>query len=69
MISGLNIGIMRSLIEGPLNQGESEVRIKDVTMNNGWDLANLSFVFPYSVLQAVMASPLRRYVVREDHRS
>ena len=42
----LNIGTIRSLIESPLNQGESEVCIKDVITNNGWDLSNLSFVFP-----------------------
>ncbi|KAK7820590.1 putative ribonuclease h protein [Quercus suber] len=31
----LNIGTIRSLIEGPLNQGESEVCIKEVTMDTG----------------------------------
>ena len=65
----LNIGSIRSLIEGPLNQGESEVCIKELTTNNGWDLTNLSFVFPNHILNAIRAIPLRRYVVREDHRS
>ena len=31
----LNIGTMRSLIEGPLNRGESEVHLKEVITNNG----------------------------------
>ena len=43
--------------------------IKEVTTNNGWDLTNLSFVFPNHILKAVRATPLRRYAVREDHRS
>ena len=45
----LNIGTIRSLIEGPLNQGESEVSISDVVMYYGWDLANISFVFPENI--------------------
>ena len=56
----------QALIEGPLNQGESELCNKDVTMNNGWDLANLSFVFPNYILKAMRATPLRRYALRED---
>ena len=43
--------------------------IKEVTTNNGWDLTNLSFVFPNHILKAVRATPLRRYAVREDYRS
>ena len=65
----LNIGTIRSLIKGLLNQGKGEVCIKEVTMNNGWDLTNLSFVFPKHILKAVRATPLRRFSVREDHRS
>ena len=65
----LNIGTIRSLIEGPLNQGENEVCIKEVSTNNGWDLTNLSFVFLEHILNAVRATPLRRYTVKEDHRS
>ena len=42
----LNIGTIRSLIKGPLNLGESEVCIREVIMNTGWVLANLSFCFP-----------------------
>ena len=38
-------------------------------MNNGWDLTNLSFVFPKHILKAVRATPLRRFAMREDHRS
>lgn len=65
----LNIGTMRSLIEGPLNRGESEVCIKDVITCNGWDFANFSFVFPNPIIRAVMAAPLSRFAAREDHRS
>ena len=65
----LNIGTIKPLIEGSLNQGESEVCIKEVTTNNGWDLTNLSFVFPKHILKAVRATLLRRFAVREDHRS
>lgn len=65
----LNIGTMRSLIEGPLNRGESEVHLKEVITNNGQDLANFSFVFPNPILKAVMATPLRRQATREDHKS
>ena len=64
-----NIGTMRSLIEGPLNRGESEVHLKEVITNNGWDLANFSFDFPNPILKVVMATPLRRYATREDHKS
>ncbi|KAF3944339.1 hypothetical protein CMV_029181 [Castanea mollissima] len=65
----LNIGTIRSFNEGPLNRGEGEVCIKDVTMNNGWDLANLSFTFPNHILKAMRATPLRRFAMREDHRN
>ena len=58
----LNIGTIRSLIEGPLNKGESEVCIKEVTMDMGWELTNLSFVFPEHIIKVVRATPLRRYV-------
>lgn len=60
---------MRSLIEGPLNKRESKVRLKEVITNNGWDLANFSFVFPNHILKIVMTTPLRRYATKEDHRS
>ena len=43
--------------------------IKEVTTNNGWDLTNLSFVFPKHILKVVRATPLRRFAMREDHRS
>nr|POE61120.1 putative ribonuclease h protein [Quercus suber] len=65
----LNVGTIRSLIEGPLNLGESEVCIQEVTTEIGWDLTNLSFVFPNCILNAVRAIPLRRFAEREDHRS
>ena len=65
----MNIGTIRSLIEGLLNLGESEVCVREVIRDAGWVLDNLSFVFPDHILKVVRATPLRRHSVREDHRS
>lgn len=46
----------RSLMYGPLNRGEEEVRLKDVIGFFGWNWEGLSFIFPSSILLSMKAT-------------
>lgn len=48
----------RSLMYGPLNRGEEEVRLKDVTSFFGWNWEGLSFIFPSFILLSMKATPI-----------
>ena len=66
----LNLGMVRSFIEGPLNRGEEGILLKDVMRDNGWNLSNLSFDFPNLIQKAVLTTPLlRTFLAKEDQRS
>lgn len=56
----LNLGLMRSFLEGPLNRGEDELLVKDVMINGCWSFENLLFNLPESVVEAIKATPIRR---------
>ena len=64
----LSMGTVRSLIEGPLQRGEENILVKDVICNGRWDLSNISFDFNDLVLQAILATPLRRVAESRDHK-
>ncbi|KAK7825178.1 putative ribonuclease h protein [Quercus suber] len=65
----LNIGTLRSLVEGPLTSGEDNLMIKDVTANGSWDLHLLSVPLSPFILNAIQATTLRRVSVKEDQLS
>ena len=52
----LNEGTIRSPVEGPLNQGEEEVKVIDVMINGTWSTNNISFVLLDDVLKAIKHS-------------
>ena len=54
----LDKGMLRSLISGPLNKGEKNIRLKDVTSYFGWNMENVSFSFPTPILLEMKATPL-----------
>ena len=51
-------GTLRSLISGPLNKNEENLKLKDVVGYVGWNLENVSFFFPKSILLELKATPL-----------
>ena len=54
----LNKGTLRSLIYGPLNKGEDHVKLLDVASFFGWNMDNISFVFPNQILLEMKATPI-----------
>ena len=46
----MGAGMVRELVEGPLNREEELLTIKDVTEDGDWNLGTLSFNFPASLL-------------------
>ena len=65
----MGAGTVRELVEGPLNRGEELLTIKDLTVDEGWTLASLSFNFPSSLLRNILSTLLRRFAAKEDQRS
>ena len=65
----MGAGMVRELVEGPLNREEELLTIKDVTEDGDWNLGTLSFNFPASLLRNILCTPLRRFAAREDQRS
>lgn len=63
------MGTVRSLIEGPLNKGEDGLLVKDVVSNGVWSFTNLSFDLSSFIKKTIVSTSLRRFLVREDHRS
>lgn len=51
----LNIGSVRSLIEGPLLRGEDRLLVKDVMVNGSWGLGDLSFDFNSLIQSGILA--------------
>lgn len=62
----LNLGPMRKLIEGPLNRGEEDLCVNDITSNGTRDLNGFSFDFSSLIRFAIKSTPLKRVSVRED---
>ena len=54
----LNIGTLRSLISGPLNKGEDNLMLKDISGFFGWNWEGLSFEFPAQIQLEIKATPL-----------
>lgn len=52
----LNNGTLRSLISGPLNKGEENLNLKEVTSFYGWNWEGLYFVFPKPLLLEMKAT-------------
>ena len=50
-------GPLRHLIQGPLNFEESKWEVKDLMMDKGWNLSQISFVFPSKVSLMIHATP------------
>nr|POF02761.1 hypothetical protein CFP56_25121 [Quercus suber] len=65
----LNLGTVRSLIEGPLNRKKEGILLQDVMRDNGLNLSNLSFDFPNLIQKVVLTTPLKRFSARKDQRS
>ena len=54
----IKLGSLRSLIHGPLTQGEEELLLKDIFgINGSWNLSKLSFVLPNEVVDSITATP------------
>ena len=53
----LNLGPMRKLVEGPLNQGEEDLCVNDIISNGTWDLNGLSFDFSSLIWLAIKSTP------------
>lgn len=51
----LNEGSLRSLIARPLNRGEDQLEMGEVTQKGGWNFSYCSFVFPCGLLQRIKA--------------
>ena len=51
-------GTLRSLISGPLNRDEENIRLKDVVGYFGWNLDQVSFSFPTPILLEIKETPL-----------
>ena len=62
----LNVGALRSLVEGPLGRGEDKLMVKDAITNGSWDLQMLSVPLSPDIQNAIKATTLRRVSVRED---
>ena len=52
----LNKGPLRSLISGPLNKGEENLKVMDIASFLGWRWARLSFDLPASILLEIKAT-------------
>ena len=54
----LNTGTLRSQISRPLNKGEENLMLKDISGFFGWNLEGLYFVFPTHIQLDIKATPL-----------
>ena len=54
----MNKGTLRSQIEGPLNKGEENLSLREISNFSGWNWGNLSFAFPKSLALEMKATPL-----------
>ena len=54
----MNKGNLRSQIEGPLNKGEKNLNLRDISNFSGWNWGSLSFTFPKSLTLEMKATPL-----------
>ena len=59
-------GTLRSIISGPLYKDEENIKLKDVFGYVGWNLENVSFSFPTSILLEMKATPLSFSCQEED---
>lgn len=50
-------GNLQSLISGPLNKDEENLKLKDVVGFTGWNLEHVSFSFPTPILLEMKATP------------
>ena len=54
----MNKGTLRSQIEGPLNKGEENLSLREISNFSGWNWGNISFAFPKSLALEMKAIPL-----------
>lgn len=54
----LGIKNLRSLIHGPLMQGEQNLTLRDVGVNGSWDLSHLSFPLPDFISFRILDLPV-----------
>lgn len=62
----LNVGTLRSLIEGPLAREEDNLMVKDVITNGSWDLHMLSLPLSPYIQNAIYATTLGKILEKED---
>ena len=62
----LDKGSLRSLIAGPLNCGEEECLLKDVSLH-GWNWQGFSLTFPWELHQIIKATPISYFPRCIDH--
>ena len=53
----LNRSPLQSLIPGPLNKGEENIKLVDVGNYFGWNLEHISFSFPKQIILEMKATP------------
>lgn len=47
------IDTIRSLIHGPLNEGDEGRKVSDIIVNENWDFTRLSFDLPIEILNSI----------------
>lgn len=62
----LNVGPLRSIIQGPLNLEEERLKIRDVVSDRGWDWAKISMVLPMPIKLDIQAIPYAIATLRPD---
>ncbi|KAK9984142.1 hypothetical protein SO802_033667 [Lithocarpus litseifolius] len=62
----LDRGPLRSLIAGPLNRGEDQIALKDVTGFSGWSWHGCSFSFPDRLISEIKVTFISFYAQNAD---
>ena len=65
----LDMGTIKECIEGPLHNGEVDIRVCDIHSNGMWKLHKLTFIFPPVLSQAIKATSIRTASSSVDHSS
>lgn len=52
----LGIGLICKHVHGPLNKGEEKMNVKDIIIDNQWDISKLSFQFPAFIADKITSA-------------
>ena len=53
----MNVGTLRSIIQGSFTQGEDRLRVRDVASDRGWDWSKISMDIPLPIKLETQAIP------------